>query len=410
MVPCPNSQKNRLAAVFLATLLAGPIYGLDVPADTELHLRLKTKVSTATSKPGDPVEAMLIAPVMINGQFAIPAGTIVRGTVQEVKTAAKPDERALLGIKFSELDLGKSKVKLASRLANVENAREQVDAAGNIQGILASETITSRLDQGISKVASKYSGLADVLGAIKGGFMKESVADVDYEPGVELDLKLLQPISVSPSGPSATVANLQPVDKETELVALATGQPFQTVAENPPKPSDMTNLMFIGSEAALRTSFEAAGWTAAAAMTSQSKLETFRAIAEQRGYKEAPVSVLLLDGQKPDLVFQKQNNTFARRHHLRIWRREATFEGQPVWLCAATHDTGIDFSPENRTFIHRIDPQIDRERAKVVNDLLLTGKVRSLALVERPAVPKQSRNATGDSLETDGRVAVLILK
>ena len=139
-------------------------------------------------------------------------------------------------------------------------------------------------------------------------------------------------------------------------------------------------------------------------------METFRAIAELRGYKEAPVSTLLLDGKPPDLVFQKQNNTFAARHHLRIWRRPDTFAGKPVWVCAATHDTGIDFSQENRTFIHKIDPLIDRERAKVVNDLLFAGAVKSLALVDRPEVPRQSQNATGDKLETDGHMAVLILK
>ena len=84
--------------------------------------------------------------------------------------------------------------------------------------------------------------------------------------------------------------------------------------------------------------------------------------------------------------------------------------GKPVWVCAATHDTGIDFSEENHTFIHKIDPQIDRERAKVVNDLLLTGMVESLAVVDRPKVPTKSRNATGDELITDGRQAVVILK
>jgi hypothetical protein len=168
--------------------------------------------------------------------------------------------------------------------------------------------------------------------------------------------------------------------------------------------------MYIGTEDELRKAFAAAGWTPAAALSSESKMETFRAIAELRGYKEAPVSILMLDGKAPDLVFQKQNNTFAMRHHLRIWRRPDTFRGHPVWVCAATHDTGIEFSEQNRTFIHKIDPQIDRERAKVVNDLLLTGMVESLALVDRPDVPKQSQNATGDQLITDAAMAVLILK
>jgi hypothetical protein len=34
--------------------------------------------------------------------------------------------------------------------------------------------------------------------------------------------------------------------------------------------------------------------------------------------------------------------------------------------------------------------------------------VRSLALVDRPDVPTESSNATGDVLNTDGRMAVLL--
>lgn len=76
-------------------------------------------------------------------------------------------------------------------------------------------------------------------------------------------------------------------------------------------------------------------------------------------------------------------------------------------MCAATHDIGIDFSRRDYTFIHRTDPQIDRERAKVVNDLVFTGKVHGLELVERPNAPTTGQNATGDDFKTDGGMAVL---
>jgi hypothetical protein len=168
--------------------------------------------------------------------------------------------------------------------------------------------------------------------------------------------------------------------------------------------------MFIGSKEQLEEAFELAGWTTAAKLSGKSKLETFRAIVEARGYSEAPVSTLLLDGHEPDLVFQKQLNTFAKRHHLRIWRRPAKFKDRTIWLSAATHDIGIEFSPENRTFIHKIDSYIDRERAKVALDLLHTGMLRGISLVARPEVPTESENATGDQLLTDGRMAVLLLR
>jgi hypothetical protein len=165
--------------------------------------------------------------------------------------------------------------------------------------------------------------------------------------------------------------------------------------------------MFIATEAELRAAFEKAGWSSPARLNGESKLETARALIEDRGYKEGPMSILLLDGNPPDMSWQKGNNTFAQRHHLRIFRRPGTFEGKPIWVCSSTHDTGIDFSERDHTFIHKIDPLIDKERAKVVSDLLFTETVKSLALVGRPTVPFDATNATGDRLETDGRMAVL---
>jgi hypothetical protein len=164
--------------------------------------------------------------------------------------------------------------------------------------------------------------------------------------------------------------------------------------------------MFLGSRQDLENAFQAAGWSTADQLNARSKLETFRAMTEQRGYKEAPMSVLFLEELPPDVVFQKQNDTFNLRHHLRIWHRPVRFHGQEVWVCAATHDTGVNFSEENRTFVHTVDGQIDRERAKVINDLLFTGLVKGLSLVDRPAVPRSLFNATGDKIETDGRMAV----
>jgi hypothetical protein len=131
---------------------------------------------------------------------------------------------------------------------------------------------------------------------------------------------------------------------------------------------------------------------------------------EQRGYKEAPMSVLLVDGRPPDQVYQKQNDTFDARHHLRIWRRPGNFEGRPVWVCAATHDIGISYSEREGTFIHRIDSNVDDERAKVVNDLIFARRVDSLALVARDGIPMDAENATGDPLHTDGHMAVIILR
>ena len=146
------------------------------------------------------------------------------------------------------------------------------------------------------------------------------------------------------------------------------------------------------------------------ALNALAKFETIRALAEDRGYNEAPVSVLLLDGKAPGLVFEKLNNTFARRHHLRVWLRPVTLQGKPVWAIAATHDVGINFlGREHVTFIHRIDSG-NRPRAGQGSERSAVHGTRRIDGVGgRPNVPRYAQNATGDNLETDGRIAVLVL-
>ncbi len=390
----------------IAWLAAGLAWAVEVPSGTHLEIRLTSAVNTVTTKADQPFDAVVIAPVVAGNQIAVPAGVKLTGHVIEVKAAVKPDDQAVLGLAFEQIgDARGKKASLVARLVAVDNARESVDADGRILGIIASQTGSGRLDQGIHKVTEKYAGLGELLGAVKQAVLKETDANIDYEPGVEMTIELTQPLvwTGSTSGPG-----IRTVEPEYELPALVNRQPFRTrAAAQPPKDSDVTNLMFVGSQRDLENAFQAAGWSTAEQLNAKSKLETFRAMTEQRGYKEAPVSTLLLDGRPPDLVFQKQNNTFNARHHLRIWHRPAQFHGKDVWVCSATHDTGIDFSEENRTFIHKVDGQIDHERAKVVNDLLFTGLVKGLSLVDRPDVPVSLFNATGDKVETDGKMVVI---
>jgi len=385
-------------------LLAGAMFAVEVPSGTKVEIRLSTAVNSAKGTVEQAFDAVVIAPVVLRGQIVIASGVRVRGRVKEVKAAVNPDDQAVLGLVFDQIsDTRGRKANLAARVVGVDNARESVDKDGRILGIIASQTGSGRLDQGINKVSEKNSALGDLLGTIKQAVLKPTDGNIDYEPGVEMTIELTKPLAWTGDTKSPSVGPVEP----NGLAAFVNGQPFRTRAAKSLKESDVTNIMFLGNRDDLGNAFQAAGWSAADQLNAKSKLETFRAMTEQRGYKEAPVSVLYLDGQPPDLVFQKQNDTFNLRHHLRIWQRPERFHGQEVWVCSATHDTGIDFSEENRTFVHTVDGQIDRERAKVVNDLLFTGRVKGLSLVDRPAVPRSLFNATGDKIETDGRMAVV---
>jgi LssY C-terminus len=380
-----------------------------IPAGTELQVRLTTEVSS--DKPsGQNVTAVVTAPVFSGSEVAIDAGTNLKGKTADAIAAVPAgdtasEKPAKLRLQFDQIEsAGGGWKPLAAIVADVDNARETVDQSGLIVGITASETYKSRLDQGLSKLAARNSQMAQILSGVEDAMVKKVDPSITYKPGIDLTIKLTRDLSWAPPAKPNSVAPVSPADK---LDALVTAEPFRTVAQNPPKPSDMTNLMFIGTQDQITKAFTDAGWFPASALGRESKMETARALIENRGYSEAPMSILNLEGQPPTIALQKQNDTFAKRHHIRIWKRPDTFNGKPVFVAAATHDTSITFSPESHNFTHGIDPNIDKERSKVVNDMLFTKQVHALALVDRPAIPKDASNATGDKLITDGKMAVL---
>jgi hypothetical protein len=397
--------KSGLKTAVLWLLAAGLAPAARIPSGAQIQIRLTSEINTSTSKMGDPFQALVIAPVVVDGRVAMAAGATLAGHIKEVTAAVNPDDQAALALAFDDIhDASGKKTSIAAKLSGIDNSREKLDADGRIQGIVASKTGSGRLDQGINKVAEKYPSFAELLGTVKQAVLKPTDANIDYKAGVEITIELTKPLDWTGAVKMPDIAAIEPQD---QLFRLVNSEPFRTATQKDQSPSDITSLMFLASRQQIEDAFQKAGWSPAAKLNDQSKLETFRAMAEMRGYQEAPVSVLLLDGRAPDLVFEKLNDTFAARHHVRIWQRPGGFSGKGIWVCSATHDTGISFSDVNRTFIHKIDPQIDQERAKVVNDLVFTGLVRGLSLVERGGLPPDLFNATGDALKTDGSMAVV---
>jgi LssY C-terminus len=220
-------------------------------------------------------------------------------------------------------------------------------------------------------------------------------------------LALAEPVAIRAGPVLEPSASAQ---EQAELGALVALQPLRAMAAKNGEPSDLTNVLLIGSAEAIARAFVDAGWTRALPGGAKADSKAFLALAERHGYQPAPVSLLTLEGQRPDLVFEKQNNTLARRHHVRIWARPGQFGGRSVFLAAATHDVGIFFSAQEKTFTHRIDSRIDLERDKVADDLAFAGAVEARALVDRPKVPRSGTNAAGDRVETDGAVVALVLR
>ena len=240
--------------------------------------------------------------------------------------------------------------------------------------------------------------------------LRFSEPEISLPAGSELIAELTAPIVLPKDEPTLVppIATT-PAEKE-KLSQLAEQLPFRTVTDKSHAPSDITNLIFIGSADAVKRAFAAADWVQVDSVTAESTYSTIRSVAENQGYKTAPMSTpSCWVASLPSYAYAKTLNTFSKRHHLRVWASSLTWNGETIWTSSSTHDIGIGFSKKNKTFIHLIDSNIDNERAKVVNDFIFTGCVSSVQLVARPGFPKTRKNGTGEDLITVGRVAVLRL-
>ncbi len=384
----------------------------ELPAGTVIHIRLQQMISSFGSARDDRVTTTVIAPVTIDGTVRVPLGAQIFGHVEAVRRVGLglSRETAFVEMTFDTLRLPDGgEIAIDARVSAIDNARETVDAGGRIHGIRATGSLAGML-----------SGVAVSLGAIDPmllGYTVSSSLSVFRSPesevilpaGAELRLRLgaavATPAAFGAVAPPATAS----VAQRAAVDRLLRDLPFRTATAVRNQASDLTNLVFLGSARAVEAVFDAAGWGITDPLTSQSTYATLRAIVENQGYRAAPMSTLLLDGRPPAYTYAKTLNTFFQRHHLRVFGSLGEHEGAAVWTASSTHDSGIGFATRARTFIHVIDQNIDVERDKVVFDLVLTGCVDGVSYVERPWVPRDASNATGDALITDGRAAVLRL-
>jgi opacity protein-like surface antigen len=409
-----NGLRYLIASCFLTLFTSAAALSAEtIPAGTPLEIRIQQPISSYSTRAGTKITGILISPVNEGGRILVPLGTTVEGSVLSVRRVGLgfAHETAEIELRFDRLVLANAgSIPIQVRITNVENARESINKKGRIQGIRSTSTLSNRASGIVGSLAFGDPIAAIFTTAGSACVLRFSEPEITLPAGTELLAQVAAPVDL-PGTEAQTVAPLvTTADGRKQLGEMVHRLPFRTFTEGKKElPSDFTNLVFIGSADALQHAFAASGWVIVDTLTAQTTYGTIRSVAENQGYRRAPMSILLLDGNAPDYAYAKTLNTFSKRHHLRIWTSKETWNGEPVWTSSSTHDIGIGFSKKSKTFIHLIDSNIDNERAKVVNDLIYTGCISGVQLVKRPWLPTDAKNGTGEDLITDGRIAVLQL-
>lgn len=388
-----------------------------------LKIRLETHLTSYASHRGAPFTATVIAPYEWDGRVRIPAGSTLYGHVSRARSVGLGwgRERASLQLAFDEYRLPDGRrFPLRAMIRTVDNAREEV-SEGKIRGIVAAAApnglvrglwgrpttrLLARSPMGLTGLSGRiWSEYA--LGPIGvGGLMAARMAlfrmpepEIHLPPGAELRLAVMALPAQAPTFERQTEGTLaeslaQELRAYPAGVARANGQPV----------TDIINVAILGTREQIAAVFLSAGWYPAETLTKRSFARSWAAFTRNQGYATAPVSKLYQQEAEPDLVFQKSFNSIAKRHHVRLWSA-GQIDGAPLWVGAATHDTSIGFEPNRVSLTHRVDPRIDRERAKLVNDLQFTGCALPVTHIERPELARDSPRRV-----TDGKLAVLTIR
>jgi hypothetical protein len=229
--------------------------------------------------------------------------------------------------------------------------------------------------------------------------------------GTELTLQLTAPPHIAPPAETVAVAEpgLETEAERAEFDSLVSTLPNRTYAGSKERPADLTNILIAGSREEVAAAFAAAGWSQASRLSFSRRVRWLRAIGLRRGFDSAPMSALRVNGAPAGMSWEKGLNDVSKRHHIRLWKLESQWNGQDLWIGAATHDVEFGYFRPGSPFTHKISADVDRERDKVAYDLAFTGCSQAPAWTVRGNVPRITENGTGDIMATDTRLAVVAL-
>jgi hypothetical protein len=402
-----------VAAIVLVACAAAPKCALaceQVPAGQTFRIRLLQPVASYSSKPGTILRGYIIESPLCEGALALPTGTLIEGHIASVQKVGMGfrHETANLQLEFDRVILNGTPTNISTQVLAVDNAREKVKN-GVIRGNRSTKTLHGYVGNSLNYVMMWHPESFWILPVARATFSILPEPELYYPAGTDLLMQLSAPMTLAPG------ASQSPQRWELDSSEMSTLD--EQVLSLPERtstakgiPADVVNLAFVGTQDQLTSAFQAAGWLSSDAPSTRNGAHLFGALLMSNSYPHGPMSEQLLDGRASDFGWQKGLNCVIRRDHLRIWSDDLTWEGRNVWLGASTRDVGVRFSIWNKELTHRVEPDIDVERQRIVRDLGVAGCIESVHVAPRPDMAAHLSNATGDHLHTDGAVAVVELK
>ena len=330
-----------------------------LPSGSRIQLRLTSSVSSANARVGDAVGAVVTVDVPLAGGV-LPRGTVVRGAVRQVAPFSWAAPQALLWIEFQELLApGGRTIPIATRLVAVDNARDTVDATGKILGIAPPREAPTSAEDSVSlaAVAPELYDLERVAFRIR-ELERPEIRLSRWHRHHRRD-------GDGHSRRSCWRCTGRAESRQVIDRAGAWRNPTRTAAGRPPRPADVVNFAFTGSDEDIVRSVRSRGMdvgcshSACAPMLAPC-LPLPRTVATPWGRCRSRRS----RGGRPIVSSRTDEHlrSTAPRTHLAAGRAASRRSGMDRERDARCWRQVRD--GRNRTFTHRVETDIDIERQK----------------------------------------------
>jgi hypothetical protein len=144
-----------------------------LPAGRQFSMATTETISSRTAKPGDPFTATVVADVQDDaGRAVIPAGSVVSGTITDVKSASSPTQSGTLTLAVNSVTVNGRSYPIDASIDSLDTQRQGQGVTG---GDVAKVGVGAAAGAILGRVIGKNTKGA-VIGGIMGGIIGAGVA------------------------------------------------------------------------------------------------------------------------------------------------------------------------------------------------------------------------------------------
>lgn len=165
---------------------------VEVPAGTEIDVRMQQSLNSGTTLVEDRFEATTLTDTVVNGRTVIPAGAVMRGVVTAVEPATRTNRTSRLTVSFDQ-------VTVSGRAYPIRGTVTQAIEAGGVKSELPRTGVGAGVGAVIGGILGGTKGaiLGGVIGA--GGTIAATEGrQVDLPQGTVLRVRFDSPARITP--------------------------------------------------------------------------------------------------------------------------------------------------------------------------------------------------------------------